>query len=141
MELKEIEAIFDKFEKSCINEMELEADNYRLFLKKQTAPAASASYDIPKLGVVPDEAAKEEKANTSSIKAPLVGTFYRASAPGAEPYIKVGDHVKKGDVIGLIEAMKFMNEITASCDGTVVDIPASDGSFVAFDEELVILSA
>ncbi len=70
------------------------------------------------------------------IKSPLVGVFYAAPSPDAEPYVKVGDHVKKGDVLCIVEAMKLMNEITATQDGEVVDICAQSGNVVEYGQTL-----
>lgn len=73
------------------------------------------------------------------IVAPLVGTFYIAPAPGEAPFIKVGSQVKKGDVIGIIEAMKLMNEITAKEDGIVTSIEVEDGAMVEFNQTLIVM--
>ena len=145
MELNEIERIFEKFEKSSISEMELEAGQYRLFLKRNVASPVSqntiSQTSIPLPQSAESKADVKDVEDGKAIKAPLVGTFYRASAPGKAPYVEIGDSVKKGDVVGLIEAMKFMNEITAPADGVVKAIPAEDGAFVEFDETLVLLDA
>jgi acetyl-CoA carboxylase biotin carboxyl carrier protein len=66
----------------------------------------------------------------------MVGTFYRAPAPGAEPFVKIGDRVRKGQVLCIIEAMKLMNEIEAENDGTIVDILADNAQPVEFGEAL-----
>lgn len=73
------------------------------------------------------------------IKSPLVGVFYAAPSPDSEPYVKVGDHVKKGDVLCIVEAMKLMNEITATQDGEIVDICAQSGSVVEYGQTLFTL--
>lgn len=67
-----------------------------------------------------------------AVKAPMVGVFYAAPAPGAEPFVHVGSKVKKGDTLCVIEAMKAMNEVTAEVDGEVVDVCASDGELVEY---------
>lgn len=67
-----------------------------------------------------------------TVKAPMVGVFYAAPAPGAEPFVHVGSKVKKGDTLCVIEAMKAMNEVTAEVDGEVVDVCASDGELVEY---------
>lgn len=72
----------------------------------------------------------------SSVKSPMVGVFYRAPAENAEPYVKVGDTVKKGAVLCLIEAMKMMNEIVAEEDGVIAEICVENGQVVDFDREL-----
>jgi acetyl-CoA carboxylase biotin carboxyl carrier protein len=74
-----------------------------------------------------------------AIKAPLVGTFYRAGQPGADPYVKVGDVVEPGQTIGIVEAMKLMNQVTSDVKGTVAEILAEDGQWVEFEQALVLL--
>ena len=83
--------------------------------------------------------ANEEKAVVSGnqIKAPLVGTYYSASAPDAEPFVKIGDTVKKGQTLGIIEAMKLMNEIEAEVSGKVLEICVKDGQPVEFGQVLM----
>ena len=68
------------------------------------------------------------------IKAPLVGTFYQAPGPDEQPYVKVGQQVKKGDVVGIIEAMKLMNEVVAPQDGIILSIDATDGNMVQYGQ-------
>ena len=75
-------------------------------------------------------------ADTTSVTSPMVGVFYRAPAENAEPYVKVGDHVKAGTVLCLIEAMKMMNEITAECDGVITEVCVENGQVVDFGKEL-----
>jgi acetyl-CoA carboxylase biotin carboxyl carrier protein len=80
-------------------------------------------------------------ASTDDITAPLVGVFYAASSPEAQPFVSVGQHVKQGDVVCIIEAMKVMNEIKASHDGTVTSVPAQNGQMVAFGDVLMRIEA
>lgn len=75
------------------------------------------------------------------VRSPLPGTFYRASSPDAEPYVMIGKQIKKGAVIGIVESMKMMNEITSQEDGTVAEILAEDGVMVGFDEKLIRLES
>ena len=72
----------------------------------------------------------------NEVKAPIVGVFYAAPAPGAAPFVKVGDTVEKGQVVCLIEAMKLMNDITAPRDGEVVDVCIVSGDVVEFGQTL-----
>ncbi len=72
----------------------------------------------------------------NEVKSPMVGVFYEAPSPGAQPYVKVGDKVKKGDVLCIIEAMKLMNEIVAETDGEIVDICVQNGEVVEFSQIL-----
>ena len=70
------------------------------------------------------------------VKSPLVGTFYAASAEGAEPYVKVGDKVKKGQVLAIVEAMKLMNEIESEFDGTVEEVLVENAQSVEYGQPL-----
>jgi acetyl-CoA carboxylase biotin carboxyl carrier protein len=78
-------------------------------------------------------------AGLSPVKAPLVGTFYRSASPEEKPFVIIGQEVKKGDVIGIIEAMKLMNEIKAGEDGVVESIDAEDGQMVEYNQTLVTI--
>jgi acetyl-CoA carboxylase biotin carboxyl carrier protein len=73
------------------------------------------------------------------VKAPIVGTFYASPSPDKPPYVKVGDTVKKGDVIMIIESMKLMNEVQSDFDGVVKDIMVKDGSPVEFDQPIMVI--
>ena len=74
-----------------------------------------------------------------AVRSPLVGTFYRASEPGAAPFVEVGDVVSCGQQLAIVEAMKLMNSIEADCDGQVVEVLVPEGSPVEFDQPLVLL--
>ncbi len=156
MEWEQLEALLDRFGQTDILELELETEKLKIRLKKNQK-AGEGSILLPEgeerkeAKVLPKaameavgEAAGEaesagEKEGGRAVKAPLVGTFYAAAEPGADPYVREGQEVKKGDVIGLIEAMKIMNEIPAPCDGRVTKILAENGSFVAYDEVLLYI--
>jgi acetyl-CoA carboxylase biotin carboxyl carrier protein len=81
-------------------------------------------------------AGADEEMELAVVKSPIVGTFYRASEPGAPPYAEVGDTVKKGQVLCIIEAMKLMNEINAEIDGEVVKVYVENGHAVQYGERL-----
>ena len=81
----------------------------------------------------------EEMAEGETVKAPLVGTFYSASAPDEAPFIQVGDVVKKGQTLGIIEAMKLMNEIECEYDGVVEKILAENGQMVEYGQPLFVI--
>lgn len=101
-------------------------------LERSGVPAAPAAVQS-----VPVSApAVEKPADGSLIRSPMVGVFYRAPAENAEPYVKEGDRVRKGQTLCLIEAMKMMNEIVAEQDGIVAEICAENGQVVDFGREL-----
>lgn len=84
--------------------------------------------------------AAPQKPAGKTIKAPLVGTFYAAPSPDQKPFVQVGDTVKKGDVVLIIESMKLMNEVTSDIDGVVQEILVKNGEAVEYDQPLMILS-
>lgn len=81
---------------------------------------------------IKEEVTVEDSGDFKIVKSPLVGTFYSASSPGEEPYAKVGDRVKKGDVLCIVEAMKIMNEITSEYDGEIVEIMCKDDDIIEY---------
>lgn len=83
--------------------------------------------------------AKEEQVKGNIVKAPIVGTFYSSPSPDKPPFVKVGDTVKKGDVIMIIESMKLMNEVQSDFDGTVKAILVENGTAVEFDQPVMII--
>lgn len=97
-------------------------------------PAAAASA-VPALPAP----AQSSKSSHPPLKCPMAGMFYRSPAPGEPPYVKVGDKVKKGQVVCIIEAMKLMNEIEADTSGTVVEVVAEDGKPVSVDTPLFVI--
>ena len=97
---------------------------------------APAPVSIPVSTPVPGASAPEVPADTVNVTSPMVGVFYRAPAENADPYVKVGDTVKAGTVLCLVEAMKMMNEITAECDGVIAEICVENGQVVDFGKEL-----
>lgn len=102
------------------------------------APAAPAPAAAPVPVAAPapapasDDEAPLDMAHTTAVRAPMVGVFYAAPAPGAEPFVHVGSKVKKGETLCVIEAMKVMNEVTAEADGEIVDICVKDGELVEY---------
>ena len=83
--------------------------------------------------------AKDEANGGNIVKAPIVGTYYRSPSPDKPPFVKIGDKVKKGDVIMIIESMKLMNEVQSEFDGVVERILVADGQAVEFDQPIMII--
>ena len=169
MQYEEVKELIAIFEKTDLNDMEVQLDNARIRLNRgavspwmvpaqpvmaaqpaampqavaavpkpatASAPAAGDILPTPAAAVsVPGEATAEAE-GTETIKAPIVGTFYQSSAPGEEPFVKAGDTVSKGDVVCIIEAMKFMNEVNSEVSGTVMEILVKDGDFVEYGQAL-----
>lgn len=107
-----------------------------------TAPAASTMEYVPQTVSAENQnvpEAEEPQISGNVIKSPLVGTFYSASAPDAAPYVQVGDTVHKGQVLGIVEAMKLMNEIESEYDGVVKAILVNNGDLIEYDEPMFII--
>ncbi len=142
--LKELIAIV---EESGVNEIEISSWWGRRIrvTKNASAPAGalaspdSATPAPPVVGTAVPGAAAPETSRHHSITAPIVGTFYAASSPESPPFIKVGDKLKKGQTICIIEAMKIMNEIESDVDGTVVEILPDNATPVEFNQPLVVV--
>ena len=109
----------------------------KVCLTAGASPAASAAVQAAPAPAV--AANKEEKSSGNSVKAPIVGTFYSASSPDAEPFVTVGKRVKKGETIFIIESMKVMNEVLSEFDGVVKEILVSDGDPVDFDQTVMVI--
>ncbi|MBQ0065970.1 MAG: acetyl-CoA carboxylase, biotin carboxyl carrier protein [Firmicutes bacterium] len=127
--IKQILAIFDQ---SAVSSMDLEVGDIKIKLKKEGIPV-SVKENLST--VDPSSKKKEEK----SIKSPLVGTFYESVKPGASPFVQVGQRIKKGDVICIVEAMKAMNEIKSNVDGVVQEILVRDGDMVEYEQPMFVI--
>ena len=140
MDLKDVYELLDKFDASACCEMVLNLNGTQLSLKKYSSIAAPSGLNNVVAGNTQTQA-EQVTDNASAgdaveIKAPLVGTFYQAPGPDEQPYVKVGQQVKKGDVVGIIEAMKLMNEVVAPQDGVILSIDATDGNMVQYGQVL-----
>lgn len=113
--------------------LEITEDNKVVRLER-TVPAAVKETAV--IDVASASAAVSVEADSVSIKSPLVGVFYAAPAENAAPYVAIGDHVKKGQTLCIVEAMKLMNEITAEEDGVISEICVTNGQVVEFGTEL-----
>ena len=155
MNFDEIKQILDLMREHELSEFELERDNIKLRLRKSDAghstttpggrhaplpasphPPAGVAAAPAGQGGAPARAPADDAVDLAVVKSPIVGTFYRASEPGTPPFAEVGDAVRKGQVLCIIEAMKLMNEINAECDGDVVTIYVENGQAVQYGERL-----
>lgn len=162
MDIKEIQELIKFVAKSGISEVEIESKGFKITIKTpaykrggngqpevqmiavpqqvaapQVAAAAAAVIATPK----PEAAAKPEEGNYDEVKSPMIGTFYRSASPEKPPFVGVGDEVKKGDVICIIEAMKLFNEIEAETSGRIVKVLVEDSSPVEYDQPLFLIEA
>ncbi len=149
MDIRKIKKLIELLEASSLTEMEIHEgeESVRLSRSNQNpapqqvvaapavapavAPAAPTATEAPAAAVIEDEG--------HVIRSPMVGTFYAASSPDAEPFVKVGQKVKPGDPLCIIEAMKMFNQIDSEVEGVVTRILAENGQPVEFDEPLFII--
>lgn len=130
---QELFDLMARFDASGITTLKLDTKELSLELGKGgAAPLAAAAAPVPAAAPAP-----APRPDGPCIAAPLVGTFYAAPAPDAAPFIKVGDRVKKGDTVCLMEAMKMMNEVHAPCDCTIEAVLQEDGALVSFGDPLI----
>lgn len=111
-------------------EMEVE------LLKSGEASAVSRKTETKVEEKNEDEVSSNEDTDIHTIKSSTVGTFYRASEPNAEPFVKEGDNVSNDTVVGVVEAMKLFNEISAEVEGEITEVLVEDGTFVEYEDEL-----
>ena len=153
MNLRQIRELVKLLENSSLTVLELEEADSRIRLEKgkdtryegpalfDAGTAGPGAQPLPAPGQAlpmapPGADGTVDFNRLKEVKSPLVGIFYAAPSPGAEPFVAVGSRVKKGDVLCVVEAMKLMNEITAEADGEVVDVCAQNGQVVEFGQIL-----
>ena len=161
MEFDEINRVLEMMREHELSEFELEREGFKIRIKKgqlthASAPFPAAAVAVPQAAPpavaaqAPPAAAPEpvarpaasepppaaEEVDLAIVKSPIVGTFFRASEPGAPSFVEVGDMVKKGQVLCIIEAMKLMNEIDSELDGEVVKVYVENGQPVQYGERL-----
>jgi len=166
MDFDEINKILDIVREHELSEFELEREGFKIKIKKGTlvqavapfpppvaAPSGTAHHHaahIPVAAPVPapaapapidQTAAAEEEVDLAIVKSPIVGTFFRSPEPGAPAFVDVGDTVKKGQVLCIIEAMKLMNEIDSDHDGEIVKVYVENGQPVQYGERLFAIKA
>jgi len=134
-DLDRIRELLKSLENSSVEEMELEAEGLKLKVKFRRGSSPSLQVSQPQ--EVKEEKTEEgEEKNYYVVESPMVGTFYRAPSPGAEPFVKEGDFVEKGQILCIIEALKVMNEIESEVSGIVRKILVENGQPVEYGQPL-----
>jgi acetyl-CoA carboxylase biotin carboxyl carrier protein len=154
MDLRKLKTLIDLVQQSGIAELEITEGEEKVRISRGV-PAAPAP--MPQPGTVymtapapqpapgaapapPAEPAAAPEPEGHTIKSPMVGTFYRQSAPGAKPFVEVGQAIKAGETVCIIEAMKLLNEIESDSDGVIKEILVENGQPVEFGQPLFILA-
>ena len=148
MNLNEIKQLIDLVNSSDLQETIIEEGEFKITLRRSLPYEAAPMALTPAAPAVPQAAAPAPAAvsaetlvtaqasGLTDVCSPIVGTFYQASSPDAAPFVSVGDSVKKGDVLCIIEAMKLMNEIEAEISGTIAEVLAENGQPIEYDQPL-----
>ncbi|VEU82156.1 acetyl-CoA carboxylase biotin carboxyl carrier protein [Acholeplasma hippikon] len=143
MKINEIKSIIKDFENSNLQVLEFESNDVKLKLSKNKNEEVTrlnepqAHKEVKE--VVSLSEIKEPNLPKSVIKSPLVGTFYESSTPNGKPFVSVGQEVKKGQVVCIVEAMKIMNEITSPVDGKIESVNFKNGDVIGFNDALFTL--
>ncbi|MGX5175448.1 acetyl-CoA carboxylase biotin carboxyl carrier protein [Aliikangiella sp. IMCC44653] len=149
MDIRKVKKLIELLEESGVAEIEIKEGEESVRISRATAPMAAAPMQYaaapaPAPAAAPVAAAEAPAAAPAQpaghqVKSPMVGTFYRSPSPGAKSFVEVGDSVKAGDTLCIVEAMKMMNQIEADASGTIKAILIEDGEPVEFDEPLFII--
>ncbi len=144
MDLKELKALVRLMEGSDLEELEVAEGDRRIRIRRRLGDGVPVIRSgAPGQGgakvVAMPAAAAPDTAGLVPIESPMVGTFYRAPAPGAEPYVKEGDVIQKGAVVCIVEAMKLMNEIESEVAGRIARVVAENGKPVEFGQHLFLV--
>jgi acetyl-CoA carboxylase biotin carboxyl carrier protein len=155
MDIRKIKKLIELLEESGIAEIEIKEGEEALRISRMPTGTAAAHHPLPPMAIPmaaplaapaqaaaprpADIAAAKAKANEHVITAPMVGTFYGAPSPGAKPFIEIGDEIKVGQVLCIIEAMKMMNQIESDKAGRVTSIMARNGDPVEFGQPLFVV--
>lgn len=144
MDMKQIKALLQEFDASSLSKLKITQDAFSIELEKNigvvaapmmAAPVAVAAAPVAQ-SVAVEAAAPAAVLTGDMILSPMVGTFYAAPSPDSAPFVKVGDRVKKGQVIAVLEAMKIMNELEAEFDCEILSVLVSDAQAVEYDMPL-----
>lgn len=138
MDLRKLKKLIDLVEESGIAEIEVTEGEEKVRITRTIAAAAAPVYAAPVPAAAPAVTPAARDLSDAQ-KSPMVGTFYRAPGPNAAAFVEVGQQVKAGDTLCIIEAMKLMNEIEAEKSGTVKEILVENGTSVEFGEPLFII--
>ena len=158
MDLKLVKNIINLISDSDVDEVSIEEGDFKIKVKKRsdnamqtvqyqmppqqhpsTTPAAQSAPSQPTTTPPSQGSEPDNKPDGIVVKSPIVGTFYESASPDSDPYVKVGDKVKEGQTLCIVEAMKIMNEIESEFSGTIQEIIATNGSPVEFDQPLFII--
>lgn len=151
MDIKQIQDLIKFVHKSGVNEVSIEENDFKITIKTNQAPTvvtatipaatplAAAPAPVAAAPVVAAAPAVSESDNYITIKSPMIGTFYRSASPDKPAFVNVGDEIKAGQVLCVVEAMKLFNEIEAEISGRIVKVLVDNASPIEFDQPLFLV--
>lgn len=151
MDLRKLKTLIDLVSESNVSELEItEAEGKVRIVKSAPAAAVAQVVAAPVVAAPAVQAVAEAAAPTAvpvaapaavghTVKSPMVGTFYRASSPGAKPFAEIGQTIKEGETICIVEAMKILNEIEADKSGTITQILVENGQAVEYGQPMFVI--
>ena len=151
MDFKKVQDLIKYFESSKLTTMAIEDGPFKLSLSKlkETQPTEVKPLPVPEAKILPPNVNPKAQTNSANkptedvllkeVTSPLVGTYYSASSPNADPFVKIGQRVNKGQTICIVEAMKIMNEIASPYAGVVEKINYKNGDVVGFNQVIILL--
>ncbi len=150
IDLKQLRELMRAMKQLDVNELEIEQDDQRIYLRRGAESGAIAASPVvhmghpatlpppsmPPMAAAPIERADDEEASVAYITSPFVGTFYRSPSPDSPPFVEVGQKITPGQVLCIVEAMKLMNEIEAEIGGVVLEVLVDNGKPVEFGDRI-----
>jgi acetyl-CoA carboxylase biotin carboxyl carrier protein len=137
--VKEAKDLLSKLEGTSVRRLSVAVGDFKVEIERAVAEGAAVVAAAAPVAGAPAAAGAAARDTRHVMLAPLVGTFYRAPNAGAKPFVEVGERVQRGQPIGIIEAMKLMNEVAADATGVVVDILVENAQSVQFDQPLLVI--
>ena len=140
MELEDLKELIEYLKETDITEISIEKDGIKVKIKREKM-LSPMDISVQKLGSLQEKVTREteEETRVITVTSPIVGTFFRAPSPEADPFVETGSKVKKGQVLCIVEAMKLMNEIESEIDGVVIKILVDNGQPVEYGEPLFLI--
>jgi len=140
MELEDLKELIEYLKETDITEISIEKDGIKVKIKREKM-LSPMEISVQKLGSLQEKVTREteEETRVITVTSPIVGTFFRAPSPEADPFVETGSKVKKGQVLCIVEAMKLMNEIESEIDGVVIKILVDNGQPVEYGEPLFLI--
>ncbi len=151
MDIAQIKKLIQLLNDNNLGELKVQEGDFKITIRHRdyaktsgvasvvSAPTASAAAPQASAPAATEVKKEMPSGNFQTVKAPMIGTFYRAAGEGKEPFVKVGDKVKKGDVLCIIEAMKLFNEIQSEVSGKVVKVMVDNAQAVEYDQPLFLV--